>query len=219
MKRNQSGFTLVEIAIVLVIIGLLLGGVLKGQELIENTKIKSLHNDINGLATAFNAYRDRYNAIPGDDARALTRGWVFTTPPIAGNGNGVINGNVTFGNPTNEGIYMWQEMRAAGFLTGDMNNQTQLTVQPRSSLGTAMNIGVGQYGLTGMTACVQNIPGKIAYLYDVRYDDGVATTGSIRAQLNGNPASPSNAPTAPAANGASSYSEAGTNGFAVCRSL
>ena len=42
MKRNQSGFTLIEIAIVLVIIGLLLGGVLKGQELINSAKVKNL---------------------------------------------------------------------------------------------------------------------------------------------------------------------------------
>ncbi len=46
MKSQQSGFTLVEIAIVLVIIGLLLGGILKGQELINSAKVKNLANDI-----------------------------------------------------------------------------------------------------------------------------------------------------------------------------
>jgi prepilin-type N-terminal cleavage/methylation domain-containing protein len=52
MRRSQSGFTLIEIAIVLVIIGLLLGGVLKGQELINQAKIKNLANDINGVTVA-----------------------------------------------------------------------------------------------------------------------------------------------------------------------
>ena len=47
MNNRQSGFTLVEIAIVLVIIGLLLGGVLKGQELITQAKIKNVANDLN----------------------------------------------------------------------------------------------------------------------------------------------------------------------------
>ena len=54
MKKAQSGFTLVEIAIVLVIIGLLLGGVLKGQEMIENARIKSIVNDMNGVSAAYN---------------------------------------------------------------------------------------------------------------------------------------------------------------------
>lgn len=44
-KRRQSGFTLIEIAIVLVIIGLLLGGILKGQELINSARVKNLASD------------------------------------------------------------------------------------------------------------------------------------------------------------------------------
>jgi prepilin-type N-terminal cleavage/methylation domain-containing protein len=65
--KGQKGFTLVEIAIVLVIIGLLLGGVLKGQQLIANAKLKSLVNHANGLSAAVFAYQDRYKALPGDD--------------------------------------------------------------------------------------------------------------------------------------------------------
>ena len=62
-RKAQGGFTLVEIAIVLVIIGLLLGGVLKGQELIENAKIKNLANDIRGVSTAYYTYIDRYRNV------------------------------------------------------------------------------------------------------------------------------------------------------------
>ena len=64
-RKAQSGFTLVEIAIVLVIIGLLLGGVLKGQELIENGRVKNAANDMNGLVAAYNSYLDRYRKLPG----------------------------------------------------------------------------------------------------------------------------------------------------------
>jgi prepilin-type N-terminal cleavage/methylation domain-containing protein len=64
--ENQKGFTLVEIAIVLVIIGLLLGGVLKGQELIENSKVKSVTADFDNIAAAYWAYRDRKGSYPGD---------------------------------------------------------------------------------------------------------------------------------------------------------
>ena len=68
IKHRQSGFTLVEIAIVLVIIGLLLGGILKGQEMITQARIKNVINDFNGITAAYFSYQDRYRAIPGDDA-------------------------------------------------------------------------------------------------------------------------------------------------------
>ena len=78
MKRNQTGFTLVEIAIVLVIIGLLLGGILKGQEMITQAKIKNVVADFSGISAAYYGYQDRYKAIPGDDLNAGTR-WATAT--------------------------------------------------------------------------------------------------------------------------------------------
>jgi len=66
MDKNQRGFTLVEIAIVLVIIGLLLGGVLKGQEMITNAKVRNLADQGSGIKAAFFAFQDRYKALPGD---------------------------------------------------------------------------------------------------------------------------------------------------------
>ena len=70
MKRNQSGFTLIEIAIVLVIIGLLLGGVLKGQELINSAKVKNLATDFKNIPVFIYGYQDKFRALPGDDAQA-----------------------------------------------------------------------------------------------------------------------------------------------------
>src|SRR3954469_16141500 len=90
MKRNQ-GFTLVEIAIVLVIIGLLLGGILKGQEMITQAKIKNVIADMSGVSAAMYGYQDRYKSLPGDDKNAGTR-WGTTAP---GNGDGVITGVYT----------------------------------------------------------------------------------------------------------------------------
>ncbi|MDO9450951.1 MAG: prepilin-type N-terminal cleavage/methylation domain-containing protein, partial [Rugosibacter sp.] len=60
MRNKQSGFTLVEIAIVLVIIGLLLGGVLKGQELINSAKVKNMINDFRSTSTFIYAYQDKF---------------------------------------------------------------------------------------------------------------------------------------------------------------
>ena len=88
-KSQQSGFTLIEIAIVLVIIGLLLGGVLKGQEMIENSRIKSVVADMRGVSAAYNSYVDRFRALPGDETAAVmtARGWTGTA---GGNANGVL---------------------------------------------------------------------------------------------------------------------------------
>ena len=69
MKRSQSGFTLIEIAIVLVIIGLLLGGVLKGQELINGARVKNLAMDFKNIPVLVYGYQDKFKALPGDDVQ------------------------------------------------------------------------------------------------------------------------------------------------------
>src|SRR5512135_3866125 len=96
MKRNQSGFTLIEIAIVLVIIGLLLGGVLKGQELINSAKVKNLATDFKNIPVFIYGYQDKFKALPGDDANAVAHlGATATaaTTPAGKQSNGVIDGS------------------------------------------------------------------------------------------------------------------------------
>ena len=87
--KQQAGFTLVEIAIVLVIIGLLLGGILKGQEMITQAKIKNIVNDLNGMSAAIYSYQDRYRALPGDELDATTKARWGATVGFGGDGNGV----------------------------------------------------------------------------------------------------------------------------------
>ena len=86
--RNAKGFTLVELAIVLVIIGIILGAVLKGQELINNAKIKRVYNQYREISAAVYTYMDRYQYYPGDDSASATR-W-STAGVTAGNGNGMV---------------------------------------------------------------------------------------------------------------------------------
>ena len=90
--KNQAGFTLVEIAIVLVIIGLLLGGILKGQEMITQAKIKNIVNDMNGMSAAIYSYQDRYRALPGDELDATTKSRWGATTGYGGDGNGTTGG-------------------------------------------------------------------------------------------------------------------------------
>ena len=125
-RSRQAGFTLVEIAIVLVIIGLLLGGVLKGQELIENSKTKSIVNDMKAVQAAYNGYIDRYKSLPGDEAAATmtARGWAGTAgAPVATAGNGVLNitaaETITGGAAATEAAAFWRALRGSGLLAGD----------------------------------------------------------------------------------------------------
>src|ERR1700680_4960961 len=94
-SKYQSGYTLVEIAIVLVIIGLLLGGVLKGQELIYNQRVKSTYDAYRQYNAAMYGYQDRYQAMSGDVASPTTRSFIYTAvnPAItSGNGDGTVAG-------------------------------------------------------------------------------------------------------------------------------
>ena len=65
-NRLQGGFTLVEVAIVLVIIGLILGGVFKGQALVDSARVRSISSEMDGIRTAMLSFQERYRSIPGD---------------------------------------------------------------------------------------------------------------------------------------------------------
>src|SRR3954468_18925373 len=121
MKSQQSGFTLVEIAFVLVIIGLLLGGILKGQELINSAKVKNLANDFRVIPTYIYAYQDKFKTLPGDDCQVGTH---VGTPavdfsPCGTHGNGVIDGN--WNATSGESFDFWQHVRLANLAAGPTN--------------------------------------------------------------------------------------------------
>ena len=212
MKRQsskQSGFTLVEIAIVLVIIGLLLGGVLKGQELITSSKAKALDNDKSGLTAAFTSYSDRYHALAGDDSLVVTR---FTPDQcggiacVPGDGGGTLNGAgwntwsaalAAAPLPTNasEQLKVYQHLRAGGFLKAGEQNLAfpALSVysNPRNAAGT--RIGVAPGGYVGQIQAVQaqafvlfeNVPSNVAQALDSSVVDGFMNLGTYRATANG----------------------------------
>ena len=118
MKKQQSGFTLIELAIVLVIIGLLLGGVLKGQELINAARVKSLITEMKNTQVYVYGYQDRFRALPGDDQQAVAHvGGVAAT--TAGHvQNAVIQGAWNSATTTDESYLLWQHVRLAGLASG-----------------------------------------------------------------------------------------------------
>ncbi|MDB5478112.1 MAG: prepilin-type N-terminal cleavage/methylation domain protein [Alphaproteobacteria bacterium] len=90
--RNESGFTLVELAIVLMIIGLLIGGILRGQELMENARVTSTIQQTKAYDGATTTFRDAYAALPGDIVNPSTRLANCAAAPCnaTGNGNGIV---------------------------------------------------------------------------------------------------------------------------------
>ncbi len=85
-----SGFTLVELSIVLVIIGLIIGGVLTGQQIIQNARITNALNAIQAYQSQFQTYAQNYGALPGDDSSAVLR-FPYVTGLTNGNGNGTLD--------------------------------------------------------------------------------------------------------------------------------
>ena len=219
MRKQQSGFTLVEIAIVLVIIGLLLGGVLKGQELIAQAKIKNVSNDLNGVTVAIYGYQDRYKRLPGDDpgqTRWTVAGSALTVASNSGDGNNTLSGTYESTTDANETRKFWLNLRLSGFVSGDTSSIANGSTQPLNAAGGIVGVQNGGLGLSGTIVCAGNLPAKIAQALDSQMDDGNATTGSVRSILEGTP--PTAVPAA-LATGSANYADNGTNLYVLCKSI
>jgi prepilin-type N-terminal cleavage/methylation domain-containing protein len=184
MKTQQSGFTLVEIAIVLVIIGLLLGGVLKGQELINSAKSKAVISDFRNTATMIAAYQDRFRALPGDDLAATTHVGATTTN---GDNDGLIEGVWNSTTAADETAKVWQHLRLANLASGGLGAPAAGAWEPLGAEGG--RIGIQSARPSGFATgrffiCQGNVSGRIAQQADTTMDDGTPNGGSVRAYTN-----------------------------------
>ena len=190
--KKQKGFTLIEIAIVLVIIGLLLGGVLKGQELINTARVRALNNSVDGITAAWFSFQDRYRAFPGDylSARSQVN---LPTAPLGGDGNGRVD------TPAERGL-LWVHLEQAGYITGGYDGAViadgdeyvcSVTSCPDNGFGTGMSLFHGAEVRTPAAATDahelitgQGIPVEVIAELDRKVDDGAPTTGLMQVGNN-----------------------------------
>ena len=187
--NKQTGFTLIELAIVLVIIGLLLGGVLRGQELINSAKVKNMARDFQNVQVYIYGYQDKYRALPGDDLAAVAHVGATANQAGAGAGNGVIGGNWDSTTVGNESAIFWQHVRLAGLAPGPTvvgaagyypTNADGGRIGVQSIAGAA-NIPVLPTPMSGAyVICSAGILGKFAKQLDTTLDDSNTDTGSLR---------------------------------------
>ena len=198
--KKQFGFTLVEIAIVLVIISLLLVGVLKGQELINSARARNLAAQSADIQAAYFGFIDRYRQVPGDMTPAEACSAIGAsnlpataacsgTPAVGGNGDGTINTDSYV-----EAAALWAHLAASGFIKGSYsgiatNDADYLanTVAPVNVFnGRIMLVRTAKYYDAG-TPSVRlaytfgnQIPVNILRELDVKVDDGNPRTGIMR---------------------------------------
>lgn len=186
--RRQTGFTLIEIAIVLVIIGLLLGGILKGQELITSARVRNLISQQEGVKAAYFGFLDRYRALPGDYDQASKNIANIAGVTQCGTGDG--NGNGRIETTGNENILAWEHLSKAGFINGSYTcNPTESNATtPTNPYAVRLQLvwdndyadAGGNPPLRHNLKTGNQIPSDILAEVDRKIDDGNALAGVFR---------------------------------------
>lgn len=181
---RQQGFTLVEIAIVLVIISLLFAAVMKAQNLIERSKVKTTLKHMDEITAAAYTFLDKYNQLPGDAAG------------LDLDGDGTADNATTPNDGQINNSEFWLQMHKSGMLNG--SGSTPMKTAFRTPYAVRYNAaGFGDNAVCAL------LPPDIAQEVDTRYDDGNGTTGAFRITANTSSDEPN---TTPIAHGSSTQS-------------
>lgn len=165
----QQGFTLVELSIVLVIIGLIIGGVLTGQQIIQNARITNAVNGLQAYQAQFQTYAQNYGTLAGDDLNAASR---FPSSGLTDAANGDGDGGIDEGEKT----FVWLHLQAAGLIKDSTNSE------PTNPFSGTYSFHNGAFGVfTTTTLCMDKVPAYAAQVIDSKLDDGNGSSGSLRA--------------------------------------
>ena len=181
--KNQA-FSLVELSIVLVILGLLVGGILSGQSLIRAAELRSVNTEYQRYTTAIGTFRDKYFALPGDMSNASS----FWTGIGNGDGNGQINQTAAAG--TNEISTFWIHLAQAQLIEGSYTNVAGITMtggtnNPRAKLNSAAwnVIGLGTVSVAGVQSYTNATAPAASTFYAGNYGNAFVFGAGTSAQL------------------------------------
>lgn len=177
----DAGFTLVEAAIVLVIIGLAVGFVMQGRSLIANAEYRALESRLGDHRHAFHAFRDRYDALPGDMPLEAVETRLSAMVGGGGDGNGIIDHGPGCSEAGAETCLAWRHLRAADLLTGDpaVAGPAARPDHPYAGVVSAWFTGTEGNGVFGHKLLVTGVPARIAWRLDSNADDGRHDRGRI----------------------------------------
>jgi prepilin-type N-terminal cleavage/methylation domain-containing protein len=170
IKKDQAGFTLVEIAIVMVIIGLLIGGVLKGQAMIQNAKVKRVVKQADELRASIMTFFDKYGVYPGDENLA-------NVPPGGGDANGDANGQM--GNTAAERGDLYVDLSLADLISGTYTGANYAQHVFGGNVWVYWTTPIAGVTPTSHYIRFFNFPSDVALELDIKYDDGVWNSGTM----------------------------------------
>jgi type II secretory pathway pseudopilin PulG len=184
-RRNpQKGYTLVELALIVIVAGLTVGAVHAGRELVAQARAKSLAGQLGSVRHAMQVYQDRFHALPGDDRLAPER--LPGARVAASAGNGLIDGAWNATAPSAEAVIFWEHLRLAG-LAPPFEDSGSGDPRPRHLAGGPIGVSSATpmqrqvAGLVGsFQVCAGSVPGRLAMAVDRLLDDGDASSGSVR---------------------------------------
>jgi hypothetical protein len=190
-RSAHRGLSIVETAIMLVILGLMIEFVIKGRELVQNARVRDMISQQGAAEAAFLAFQDRFRAPPGDYPAADTNLSCGSFICLNGNGNGRVEPGT--GGAIHEEILVWQHLVAAGFINGHYQMANAAVTSPAPD-NTPSNVFGGYmqavtdsvWGYSGNTASRSNIktgnyvPASVLAEVDRKVDDGRPGTGRLR---------------------------------------
>lgn len=213
-----------ELAVVLVLIGLLIGVMLLGNGVLTQSRIKFVANEFEQLKIAVITYQDRYAALPGDDARATSR-WVgrskdgtgdgrisgaYQDPPPAGDPLVALTVDATSG----ESLNFWWHLRLGGLIVAPPPVITPVA-QPLNAYAGVVGVEWGVLGFPRLSVCTANLPGEIAIGVESQLDDGNPRRGLVRAAKQ----TVDNQPIAAADATVTAYATGDDDMYILCRRL
>lgn len=190
---HRAGFGIIEVAVVLVVVSLIIGGIITGKSVLSNARLNAVNSQIAAIGEAVAEFEEKYGCLPGDCSRAVA---IFggTSGVVDGNGNGVVDAGA-------EENQLWQHLKTAGLIKDDFITVGGGLSLPRSEMpgsviyghdvpGLGLTFELTSYNTSNGYVLANPLKADEAWKLDQRYDDGDPCNGRIRAVVSNTAVTP-----------------------------